>query len=178
MRTRMFYFSSTGNSLHAARRLAQAMSASAPESMVGAAFDGEADAVGLVFPAYLHKAPAIALEFARRSSFGSAYVFAVATNNGGPGSCLRGLAAALRSRLSRLAAGPALASVLGPTSSSRSVGPRGDGTASPASPATMPAPRAPSISRGIPRNACATGIPRSGSRNYSIGRAELVSAGG
>lgn len=105
MPTRMYYFSSTGNSLHAARRLAQAMGAGAPASMVGAAFDGEADAVGLVFPAYLHKTPAIVLEFVRRSSFGSAYVFAVATNNGGPGSCLRGLAAALRSRGSRLSAG-------------------------------------------------------------------------
>jgi ferredoxin len=105
MRTRIFYFSSTGNSLHAARLLARAMDAPPPSTMVGAAFSGDADAVGLVFPVYLHKTPAIALEFVRRSSFGPAYVFAVATDNGEPGSCMKGLDAALRSRGSRLAAG-------------------------------------------------------------------------
>jgi ferredoxin len=99
------YFSATGNSLSAARRLAEAMGAPPPESMVGASGDGLADAVGLVFPVYLHEAPGIVLEFIRRSSFGSAYVFAVATNNGEAGSCMRGVDSALRSRRSRLAAG-------------------------------------------------------------------------
>jgi ferredoxin len=105
MSTAIYYFSATGNSLHAARRLTKAFGGPPPVSMVGSACDGRAEALGLVFPVYLHKAPAIVGEFIRRSSFGSAYVFAVATNNGGPGSCMRGVDAALRSRGSRLAAG-------------------------------------------------------------------------
>lgn len=99
------YFSATGNSLSAARRLAAALGAPPPAPMVGSSGDGLAEAVGLVFPVYLHEAPRIVLEYIRRSAFGPAYVFAVATHNGEPGSCMRAVDSALRSRGSRLAAG-------------------------------------------------------------------------
>jgi ferredoxin len=104
MATRISYFSSTGNSLHAARRLAEGLGAEAPRSVVGAGAEGCAaaeagggDAVGLVFPVYLHGLPRPLLEFARRARFGAAtYVFAVATNNGETGDCMASLDAALR----------------------------------------------------------------------------------
>jgi ferredoxin len=109
MRSRMYYFSSTGNSLYAARRIAEGIGAVQPVSIVGAGeggADSEADIAGIVFPVYLHKAPALVLDFLSRSRFASgAHVFAVVTNNGGPGSCMRGVDAALRKGGARLAAG-------------------------------------------------------------------------
>jgi ferredoxin len=111
----IYCFSATGNSLSVARRLAEAMGAPPPVSMAGesgtvrrpggAAAREAAGIVGLVFPVYLHEAPRLVLEFIRRSSFGHAYVFAAATNNGEAGSCMRGGDSALRAAGSRLAAG-------------------------------------------------------------------------
>jgi ferredoxin len=109
MKSVVYYFSSTGNSLYAARRIAKGIGAGQPVSIVGAGKGGadpEAETVGIVFPVYLHKTPALVLDFLSRSAFASgAQVFAVATNNGGPGSCMRGVDAALRKRGARLSAG-------------------------------------------------------------------------
>jgi ferredoxin len=111
MKQRLYFFSSTGNSLHAAGRIARGIGAGTPESIVaagagGRGIDPDAEAVGLVFPVYLHKAPDLVLDFLARSRVrGGTYVFAVATNNGGPGSCMRGIDAALRRAGGRLAAG-------------------------------------------------------------------------
>ena len=109
MRSRIFYFSSTGNTLFAARRLALGLGAQSPESIVpmrDGVKDEAAATVGLCFPVYLHKAPSILRDFVARSRFGKdAYVFALATHNGGPGSCMRGVDAALRRGGSSLAAG-------------------------------------------------------------------------
>jgi ferredoxin len=109
MKSAIYYFSATGNSLYAARRIAESLGAEAPASVVDAGRGGgdeEAELVGLAFPVYLHKAPRIVLDFLSASHFAEgAYVFAVATHNGGPGSCMRGVGASLRKGGSRLASG-------------------------------------------------------------------------
>lgn len=108
MKSIVYYFSATGNSLHAARRIAEGIGSQAPVSIASrrGGADHAAEAVGIVFPVYLHKAPRIVLDFLAASRFAEgAYVFAVATNNGGPGSCMSGIDAALRKGGSRLAAG-------------------------------------------------------------------------
>jgi ferredoxin len=109
MKSRVFFFSSTGNSLYAAARIAEGLGSSPQESVVPLGrglVDEEAGVVGIVFPVYLHKAPKPIAEFLGRSRFGaSAYVFGVATNNGESGSCMRELDSALRRGRARLAAG-------------------------------------------------------------------------
>jgi Pyruvate/2-oxoacid:ferredoxin oxidoreductase delta subunit len=108
MKSKVYCFSSTGNSLQAARLLSRGLGAGEPESIAAGEteIDREAEAIGIVFPVYLHEAPAIVLDFLRRSVFPrGAYAFAVATNNGECGSCMRGVDAALRRGGASLAAG-------------------------------------------------------------------------
>jgi hypothetical protein len=109
MKANIFYFSSNGNSLYAAGRIASGIGAGASAAVVegGRGIDeAGADLVGIVFPVYLHKAPSIVRDFLARSRFApDAYVFAVATHNGGPGFCMRGIDAALRRGGSSLSAG-------------------------------------------------------------------------
>jgi ferredoxin len=109
VKSRVYYFSSTGNSLRAAGRIAGAIGAGEPRSVVAAATEGidpGAEVIGIVFPVYLHKAPAIVLDFLASSAVREdAYVFAVATNNGECGSCMAGVDAALRKGGGGLAAG-------------------------------------------------------------------------
>jgi NAD-dependent dihydropyrimidine dehydrogenase PreA subunit len=109
VKSRIYYFSSTGNSLFAARLIARGIGAPEPATIVAAAegaSDADAELVGIVFPVYLPRAPSIVRRFLELSRFSQgAYVFAVATNNGEAGSCMREVDSALRKGGSRLCAG-------------------------------------------------------------------------
>jgi ferredoxin len=64
------------------------------------------DAVGFVFPVYLHSIPRIVREFASRLAFrGKPFIFAVATHNGGPGLANRDLGKVIAKAGAELAAG-------------------------------------------------------------------------
>ncbi|HNX59159.1 MAG TPA: EFR1 family ferrodoxin [Spirochaetota bacterium] len=107
--TVIWYFSSTGNSLHAARSIAEKTGAGAPRPMRCGESEidlTDADRVGFVFPVYLHGVPSIVESFISRIQFrNDAYVFAVVTHNGEPGGTLRKLHALLRRKGRALSAG-------------------------------------------------------------------------
>lgn len=67
MKTKVFYFSATGNSLAAARSLASVLNASPPVDMAGALAEGntrcEEDRVVLVFPLYYQTYPILVRRF-------------------------------------------------------------------------------------------------------------------
>ncbi len=109
MKTTIFYFTGTGNSLQVARDLAMELGGaeviSIPKAMeTGAGYD--ADCVGIVFPVYMFGMPLIVAEFARKlTAKAGAYIFAVATYAGIPGATLVHLKKLLESRGMKLAAG-------------------------------------------------------------------------
>jgi ferredoxin len=94
----IYCFTSTGNSLYAARKIAEFIGAETlPVTYESAA--SEEDVIGFVFPAFFWGAPKIVLHFARNLKISNpdAYIFAVATYGGAaPGAadeirkCLRG----------------------------------------------------------------------------------------
>ena len=90
--TVIWYFSSTGNSLHTARSIAEKTGAGTPCPMRYGDTEVDlsyADSVGFVFPVYLHGVPSIVGNFISRIRFKrDAYVFAVVTHNGEPGGAL------------------------------------------------------------------------------------------
>jgi ferredoxin len=102
MRTAIYYFSGTGNSLVAARDLAAALGDAdvipIPRAMRQAA-PVTANRVGFVFPVYAWGLPLIVAEFCRRlEAKPGPYLFAVATCGGSVGATHRQLAALLRAR--------------------------------------------------------------------------------
>jgi len=108
MGTRLYWFSGTGNSLVAARRLAEEIGDAELLPLAGAAGEGigDADAVGLVFPVYAFGPPLIVAEFVRQlPAAPGTYVFAVATMGGVCGATHSRLRRALKSRGLSLAAG-------------------------------------------------------------------------
>lgn len=89
MSTGIYYFSGTGNSLHAARELQKRLSASELIPIVRALRLGDiktkADAVGFVFPNFCLTAPIPVHEFLQRTDLSSAqYLFAICTRGGSP----------------------------------------------------------------------------------------------
>jgi ferredoxin len=109
MKTIVYYFSGTGNSLHVARELARGLGdadlVAIPTALKtpGAV---PADRIGIVFPVYAWGLPLIVAEFCRRlEAKPSAYVFAVATCGGNAAGTLRQLRAALVARGLSLSAG-------------------------------------------------------------------------
>jgi ferredoxin len=91
MRAVIYYFSGTGNSLAAARQLAEGLGAGAPEPMArfletGGEVALDADVVGLVYPVHHWGVPDLVLRFARLFRLRTdTYAFAVATYGGRPG---------------------------------------------------------------------------------------------
>lgn len=84
MKNLVYYFSGTGNSLAAAKRLAAAWGDCELVSIADAAQNGryriEADTVGFVFPLYYVNLPRIVQGFIERAEFaGSPYIYAVVT---------------------------------------------------------------------------------------------------
>jgi len=80
----IYCFTSTGNSLHAARKIADALGTQvAPITREPATTDS--DIVGIVFPAFFWGAPTIVEDFARTLTISNpkAYVFAICVSGGG-----------------------------------------------------------------------------------------------
>lgn len=108
MKTIIYYFTGTGNSLAAAKKIAQSLGET--EIVPIAAFRsiaGEirpaADRIGIVCPVYFSGLPAMVTEFVERLDLTAAdYVFAVVTHGGGGGAAaLRQLDGILRGRAGR-----------------------------------------------------------------------------
>lgn len=109
METTMYYFSGSGNSLAIARRLSQALGGadlrSIPRKLQGK-IGTPSKAVGFVFPTYAYGLPRIVTEFVERLDLPPrAYVFAVATSFGIPGSVLLQLDRLLKKKGRTLDAG-------------------------------------------------------------------------
>ena len=109
MKTKIYYFSSTGNSLAVARGLAGGLGGvelvPIPNAMNGQG-DGEVSGLGFVFPVYAWGLPLIVAEFVRGlRPEGKPYIFAVATCGGTPGPALSELRGLLRKNGADLHAG-------------------------------------------------------------------------
>lgn len=110
MKTILYYFTGTGNSLALARALAGRLGDTEIIPMAQAVANGtiapDADAVGLVFPVYMWGLPLMVKRFAEKLCLpGSAYVFGVATYGGFPAATLPQLKKTLAARGITLAAG-------------------------------------------------------------------------
>ena len=79
----IYCFSSTGNSLHAARTIAQAFDGTV-KPITHEATTTDDDMVGLIFPAFFWGAPTIVAEFAKnlRITNAAAYVFSIVVSGG------------------------------------------------------------------------------------------------
>ena len=88
MTTRIYYFTGTGNSLWAARHLAEKLGDSTLTPIVQALQEGdtrpEEDRVGIVCPVYMYRLPHIVVRFVRKLKT-QAPVFVVATMGGSAG---------------------------------------------------------------------------------------------
>lgn len=109
MKTKIFYFSTTGNSFALARdlgnRLGGAELISIPKVVKGYA-DTDASCIGFVFPVYGWGIPLMVVEFIKGLKFKSGqYIFAVATCGGTPGRTLKQLRGILRKSGAELSAG-------------------------------------------------------------------------
>ena len=88
MKTMIYYFTGTGNSLQAARQLASLLDNTTLRPITEQAnTDPSSSAVGFVFPVYLWGAPKIVCDFIDKfkSDFSGKYLFAVATYKSQPG---------------------------------------------------------------------------------------------
>ncbi|OPL18443.1 MAG: hypothetical protein AVO35_03690 [Candidatus Aegiribacteria sp. MLS_C] len=91
MSTEVYWFSGTGNSLHAARRIAEGLGDSELVPIAGSVGGVEAlpERLGLVFPVYAWGPPSIVADFIEEMPAGSPeYVFAVATCGASAGSAM------------------------------------------------------------------------------------------
>ena len=92
MKTSIYYFSGTGNSLAIAKDLARELNAVELIHMVKMLSNpaqSQADIIGLVFPVYFQNLPKIVEEFIKKMIFDNhQYIFSVVTNNEYPGNTL------------------------------------------------------------------------------------------
>ena len=83
MNTEIYYFSATGNSLYAAKFLAETLHAkifSIPEIMRDEKFESHADKIGFIFPLHYGGLPMIVEEFLRKFEMPAVkYLFAIST---------------------------------------------------------------------------------------------------
>jgi ferredoxin len=109
MKTALYYFSATGNTLVIARDLAQEMGGADIIPITKALKEGSGgayEAVGIVFPVYMFGLPLIVADFVKRFDFPKdAYIFAVANFGGLPGRSLNMIEEMLARRGLKLAAG-------------------------------------------------------------------------
>lgn len=109
MKTVLYYFTGTGNSLVIANDLARELDAPEPMPIAGC-LEGvrtEAEVIGLVFPVYYLDMPELVKEFVEKLEIAnaSAYIFAVANCGGNAGNTLANLDRMLKRKGRRLAAG-------------------------------------------------------------------------
>jgi len=109
MKTVLFYFSGTGNSLQVARDIAAKLGDSelvAIRKPFQQNQDVSADRIGIVFPVYMWGLPLMVREFAERlTTAPDKYIFTVATFGGFPAGTLEMLSNLLASRGMKLSAG-------------------------------------------------------------------------
>lgn len=109
MKTILFYFTGTGNSLAIARKLAKALEDTNLVSIASALKgkpDFAAERIGLVFPTYGGTMPRPVLEFIKKLPAGqSKYYFAIATCGRMPGAIIGRVSKLLKDRGLRLSAG-------------------------------------------------------------------------
>lgn len=110
MKTILYYFTGTGNSLEIAQTLAQEIPECEVRSMATALRTGgltlDAEAVGVVFPVYFYGIPIPVRTLLAGAHWAAVkYTFAVANFGGAPGSALNHAEAAIRSGGGRLDAG-------------------------------------------------------------------------
>ena len=114
MKTNLYYFSGTGNSLAVSKHLAIELEKDKKnivEVIPIAKFNSEstvrtdADIVGIVFPVYCHDVPNIVREFSKKINLNGAYTFGIATYNKEPGNSLFNLNSLLEENGSNLSAG-------------------------------------------------------------------------
>lgn len=77
----IFYFTSTGNSLHVARQLAVENTEllSIPQMVKRGKYEFEADEIGIVYPIYRHMPPYMVRQFIQKAHLKATYKFAVLT---------------------------------------------------------------------------------------------------
>ncbi|HTY44473.1 MAG TPA: EFR1 family ferrodoxin [Patescibacteria group bacterium] len=109
MRTTIFYFTATGNSLKVAKGLAESIGDTQLISIPRAVREGievTADRIGIVFPVYVCGMPLVVVDFIKALKVSmKKYFFAVATYGGKAGACLRQTAGCLESQGLSLSAG-------------------------------------------------------------------------
>jgi len=114
MKSEIYYFSGTGNSLFVARQLAKEIDAKItpiPFVVGKESTDIESDVLGIIFPCYYASPgesgiPFIVQEFVRKlRSPKCKYIFAVCTHGGFPGSTIDNLSKLLKSQGATLSAG-------------------------------------------------------------------------
>jgi len=109
MRTIIYYYTSTGNSLWVARGLARELGNTEVKSMIGwdgQELTGDPPAIGLVFPVHIWGVPLRVLDFLEKlPAAKNRYLFAVAVNAGQVSNTLVQLQQVLTSRGSSLSAG-------------------------------------------------------------------------
>jgi flavodoxin/ferredoxin len=109
MKTKIFYFSVTGNSLYVARTIAERLGESEIVSIpkvINGQIVADSENIGIIFPVYAWGLPRIVAEFAGKIKLDkSRYVFAIATCGAMPGGTLGQLRKILRKNGSDLNAG-------------------------------------------------------------------------
>jgi len=89
MKTAIYYFTGTGNSLELAQKLANQLEADLIPiaSVTGKEIDSSYQKVGIVYPTYMYRPPIIVVDFMKKLKPVD-YLFAVANNGGDPGDVL------------------------------------------------------------------------------------------
>ncbi|MBI4706494.1 MAG: 4Fe-4S binding protein [Candidatus Omnitrophica bacterium] len=110
MKTKLFYFSGTGNSLKIARDLAEALGEAEiiplSKAMVNDEVIIDSECMGIIFPVYMFGTPLIVNEFIKKLRCAKEqYIFAVATYGGRAGSALLQVKDRLSKRGLKLSAG-------------------------------------------------------------------------
>src|SRR3989339_304266 len=109
MKTTIYYFSSTGNSLIVARELAEKLGETVVSSIpktINQELDLSADRIGIVFPVYIWGMPVIVSKFLKKfKNIKDKYIFAVATYGGFPAGTLLQVEKQLKEQGSKLNAG-------------------------------------------------------------------------
>jgi ferredoxin len=109
MSTSIYYFTGTGNSLHAARTVAEQLGDSKVINIARSGpgiIEDPSDTVGIVFPVFYGNPPNIVKDFAARlKPAPNAYVFSIATCGGLAGNSLHTLSQILAKNGGRLSAG-------------------------------------------------------------------------
>lgn len=113
MKTAIYYFTGTGNSLAVSKDLAAELDEGkhvVDILPIAKFYDQDsikvdADTIGIVFPVYCLDIPPIIKTFAKKLNLNGAYVFALATCNGSPGNALFNLNTLLEKQGNRLASG-------------------------------------------------------------------------